>query len=66
MKKAIADFTKALELDPDLVAAYNFRGKAYSDQRKFDEAIADFTKAIELDAEYAIAYYNRGGCLPEQ
>ena len=45
---AVADFTKAIESDPDFLAAYYNRGVAYFDQGKYDLAIADFTKAMEL------------------
>jgi tetratricopeptide (TPR) repeat protein len=59
--EAIADFTKAIELDPKLAVAYSNRGVAYLDGlKKFPEAIADFTKVIELDPKLAVAYLNRG------
>jgi len=57
---ALADFNRAVELDPkDSVAYYN---RAYAKRLKKDPtgAIADYTKAIELDPKYADAYYNRG------
>jgi tetratricopeptide (TPR) repeat protein len=57
---AIADFSKALEIDPRMTQAYNNRGSAYDDQGQFNRAIADFTKALEIDPTYAQAYYNRG------
>jgi len=57
--KAIADYDKAIELDPKLAAAYNGRGNAWYVKREYDQAIADYDKAIELDPKLAAAYTNR-------
>ena len=59
--KTIADFTRAIELDPKSAKAYFARGLAYLVLEQFDKAIADYTKAIELDPKLALAYNNRGG-----
>ena len=62
LNKAIADFTKAIELEPDYAAAaYSNRGGAYREKGEFDDAIADFTKAIELEPDCADTFSNRGG-----
>jgi len=57
---AIADYTKAIELDPRNAAAYNNRGAARKNKGDVDGAIADYDKAIELDPRYVRAYANRG------
>src|SRR5277367_1019324 len=57
---AIADFTKAIELNPTFALAYTYRGNARSHSGDPDGAIADSTKAIELDPKLALAYSNRG------
>jgi len=59
-ERAIADFTKAIELDPEGASAYNHRGVAYAGKLDFDSAIADFDKAIEFDAALRNAHSNRG------
>ena len=60
-KGAIADFTKAIELDPSYVKeAYYNRGLSKARLQDNRGAIADFTKAIEFDPNYASAYVNRG------
>ncbi len=59
-ERAIADFTKAIEIDPNDPKAYNNRGVAYGNKGQYDQAIADFTKALEIDPKYDKAYYNRG------
>ena len=56
---AIADYTKAIELDPKDAIAYNNRGYAYLDKGEYDAAIADYTKAITINPKYALGYGNR-------
>jgi tetratricopeptide (TPR) repeat protein len=56
---AIADFTKAIELDPTNQEAYYYRGNALFNTGDFKGAINDLSKAIELNASYADAYFNR-------
>ncbi len=57
---AIDDYTKAIEIDPKYVDAYNNRGNARSTLGDKQGAIADYNKAIELNPTYARAYSNRG------
>ena len=54
------DYTKAIELKPDLASAYINRGNAYGSISDYDCAIKDHTKAIELNHNPADAYNNRG------
>src|SRR3984893_10335245 len=56
---AIADYDKAIELDPKYTVAYFNRGLAYGNKADLDHAIADFGKAIELDPKFAPAYNAR-------
>jgi len=58
--EAINAFTKAIELNPDYVAAYCLRGITYSKSRKFQQAIEDLNKAIKLDPNEFRAYLSRG------
>ncbi|TSA57877.1 tetratricopeptide repeat protein [bacterium] len=74
--KAVADYIRAMELDPTispwlnswLASAYYGRGIQYSMCGETDKAAADFAKAVELapdEAEFhqsqlAEAYYSRG------
>jgi len=58
--EAIAEFTKAIAIDPLVSIAYYLRARAYSLAGDFERAITDFTKAIELNPTYADAYYERG------
>ena len=58
--EAIADYNRAIELDPKCATAYSNRGTAYSGLNKYDEAMEDYNRAIELDPNDATAYSNRG------
>ncbi len=71
---AITNLSKAIELNPDYVDAYYFRGLVYITEEDYDKAIADYTKAIELDpnnnseiakATGASAYFLRAGAYYE-
>ena len=58
--RAILEYNKAIEIDPNYASAYMNRGKTYADKGEFDRAILEYNKAIEIDPRYATAYFNRG------
>ena len=60
MDKTIANYGKAIELNPELVEAYTQRGNAYRDKAELDSAIADYTEALKLRPKVAEFYYTRG------
>ena len=49
--KAIPDFSKAIELEPNLAQPYFGRGVTYAALGKKAEAIADLERCIELSQE---------------
>jgi len=53
-------FTKALQLNPDLVEAYEKRAIHYYYQWKFDKALQDYTNVIKLKPQATQAYLMRG------
>ena len=57
---AIADYSQAVELDPNNAYAFNNRSITRLDQGDLEGAIADTNKAIELKPDFADAYSNRG------
>ena len=61
--KAIADYTRALQIDPKYQLALTDRGFAYRNLGQYDKAIADYTRAIEIDPMYALTWSNRGYIL---
>jgi len=50
---AIAAYSSAIQLNPDLAEAYNDRGFAHYLNGNAERAIADFTRAIELRPDYS-------------
>lgn len=57
---AIAEYTRAVELDPNHFKAYFNRGFAYDKIREFSKAVQDYSRALEIDPDNAYAFYNRG------
>lgn len=64
--EAIADYTKARELNPKYADVYGNRGSAYHAKKLYKEAIADYDEAIRLDDKDAAFYYNRAGTYADQ
>ena len=63
---AIASYSNAIQLKPDLADAYFNRGYAYGESGNSDRAIADYSEAIRLKPNDAEAYYNRGYAYGEK
>ena len=58
-ENSIAEFTKAIALDPDYVSAYNDRGLSYFYLKLYDKALDDYNKALSI-TPYAHGYACRG------
>jgi len=63
---SIADFTRAIALDPDYVDAWNNRGNVYEDKGELDRAIEDYTTAIGLDPNWAYPWNGRGNAYEDK
>ena len=59
---ALADCTKAIELDARSVDAYAVRATILTEKRNFEGAIADLDKVLALDPRNANVYRLRGIC----
>jgi Tfp pilus assembly protein PilF len=58
--KTIADFSRAIEIDPKYAKAWYDRGVAYGNLGQWDMALDDFSNAIGIDPKFTDAYSNRG------
>jgi len=65
--QAIADFTKAISLNPNDAEVYYSRGAAYygiaitrDDASSVERAIGDYDQALKLNPDYAAVYTARG------
>ena len=60
LDKAIAAFTKAIDLKPDYANAHYNQGIAYIKKGEVDKAWSAYYGAIQMKRNYAEAYNNRG------
>jgi protein O-GlcNAc transferase len=58
--EAIAHFQQALEIEPNLLHAYNYIGNAFQEKKQFDGAITYYQKAISINPADPTAYMNLG------
>lgn len=58
--KAVADYTSAINLNPQLVTAYIDRGVGYARLEQYREAYADLDAALRLEPNNLRAYVTRG------
>lgn len=60
--RAVTDFSKAIELDPQNAEFRNARGFYLLTRQQLAPAVNDFTQAILLNPKLLMAYNNRGLC----
>ena len=60
LDQAIAEFNKAIEMDPKLAMAYENRAYVYFMQGNYDQSIRDYSKALALEPANADHNYKRG------
>jgi hypothetical protein len=60
LQQKIYFYTKAIELNPSYVHAYNNRCIAYYLTKDYENALKDCSKAIELSPKYPFCYNHRG------
>jgi len=63
MEDAVAEFHRALNLDPHNVNVRNSLGVCYAQMAKFEEAVAEFSRVIELEPHDFMSRYNLGCAL---
>lgn len=57
---AIADFSKAVDLNPENGSGYHSRARAYYHIDNYEEAINDLKKSVELNQSNPVVYYDLG------
>jgi Flp pilus assembly protein TadD len=57
---ALADYSKAINLQPKTASLWSDRGYVALNQHDYNEAVKDEAEAIQLDPKLARAYYLRG------
>jgi tetratricopeptide (TPR) repeat protein/TPR repeat protein len=65
IERAIADYSRAIELDPQSAIAYNNRGVARAVAGEPRNAIADYDCSVAIDPDNACVYHNRGDAYRE-
>lgn len=63
MDQAIAEYQKALEIDPNLADAHSNLGVAFLEMGRVKDSIAHLQKALEINPNYVDAHYNLGNSL---
>ncbi len=58
LDKAISDYSKAIRINPYIVAAYASGGYAYFKKGTFDETISDYNRAIQRNTRIDEPYYS--------
>ncbi len=58
--QAIADYTQAITLDPQVAEVYNNRAYTYMAIGQYDKALLDLDQAIAIRPDYVNALMNRG------
>jgi tetratricopeptide (TPR) repeat protein len=58
--KSLADFNKAIELDPKAALAYYHRANLAYGRQEYDKALEDYNTVIGNDPEFDWAYHVRG------
>ena len=64
-QEALADFGRAIELNPFFFQVYANRALVLMNLGRLDEALADFNRALQVNPGYASAYAGRGSVLQD-
>ena len=59
-EEAIAKYTKAIKLNPEMINAYLQRASIYSYLKQYNKAVEDYTVVIKSDNKQVWSYISRG------
>ena len=60
LDQALADFSTAVDAQPDSALARERRAAVFLQMKKFDQALNDCNEALKIDGKFAPAYFTRG------
>jgi Flp pilus assembly protein TadD len=60
LDKAIEEYKKTIELNPNHWQAHMNLGVVYLEQKKYDQAVEEFNAVVKLNYYYGNAHYNLG------
>jgi tetratricopeptide (TPR) repeat protein len=63
--RAIAEYNRAVELNPGAAGLYHDRGITFATRGEYDQALADLSRALEIDPLYKMAYFYRGNAYAD-
>jgi tetratricopeptide (TPR) repeat protein len=63
---ALADYTRAIQLEPNSVDAHYYRGVLYRDLGNLGQALADLNLVIREDPKWLLAYLTRANIYAKQ
>src|SRR5207249_502510 len=58
-KDALANYDKAIAINPNYAEAYNNRGLIFYNLKQYNAALADYNKAIAINPDHADAHLNK-------
>lgn len=65
-ENAIGDYSRVIDLDPDMIEAYLGRAVCRAQLRRYDRAVEDLTHVIQLRPDEATGYALRAGLRAQQ
>ena len=66
LDKALDDYNRAIEINPNSASGYVGRGVVYRERDELDKALDNYDRAIEIAPNHANAFNNRGNVYHKQ
>jgi tetratricopeptide (TPR) repeat protein len=65
LERAVDNYRRALEINPDFAEAHNNLGNALRDFGQLDDAVASYRRALEIKPDCAEVHFNLGNVLQD-